>query len=640
MADNKIEVELIAKLDKIEKSLENFKNKTEKGFEDTSKSISFSLENGLGNAVTGLVKQFAPVVATLGLVKAAIDATFQADKINALNRQFEILSDQAGLSADIIRNELVTAAGGLVDGTDIIESANKALVTLGESASAIPETFALARKATALFGGEVTQNFELINQAIATGQTRSLRSIGIIVDQEKAFREYATTLGIATNELSKSGQQQAILNAVLEKGEGAFKNINPNILNTTNSVKALKVSFTDLYESIAVIIEANLGGFFSGVAQSFSRAASDITDRIKSLGGDQESAAAKTRLLNKEFENLTLRVTQFQSRTLFDPNDVRLLNDAQKRLADVRQELSLINETQRKLESVKPRETAVRDAAADQNKIVADARRQKELTDIAAFNVQVAQLTIDGLSEQEIARNTARAKETQENIVFAEQKRLFIEQNNLQGKTLEDEHLAYIQAAEAAHQARVLEIQRQGNVVGLKIAEEFKALQTKAVVGGIQTLTNALLKGENAFEQFGKFILGLIGDFAIKIGSTIIATGIAYASLGDFTGTTPIIYGAALVALGALLKSFAGGGGSPVGGGGGGGTATSDIGGSFGPASTTAQLTAFDAGQVGTVVNVNVAGNVLDRRESGLEIANIIQEHFNTNGSLIAGASV
>jgi len=638
MADNKIEIELIAKVDKISKQFDEFKKATEKQFEGLSGTISAGLEDGLGNTALSLAKKFGPIAVAIGVVKTAIDSAFKGEQIEAVNTQFEILAEQAHIASDVLRNELVGAAGGLIDDTELLKSANKALITLGESASSIPETLDLARKASAAFGGEITQNFELINQAVATGNTRSLKQIGIIIDQEKAYKDYAKTLGIATNELSKSGQQQAILNAVLEKGEKTFGAVNPELNKSKIAFDRLSVSVSNMLDSFNKLANSSLGSTIAATFNGLANLAQITSDKIRSLGGTEklpinEQIEILTRGLEETNKQLTFAQTQVDRG--FVNNNITPLTQQAKEL---QRQLDGLIETQIKLDArtFTPKTETPKD---DVNQEVRAANRQKEINEINAFNTQVAQLTIENLSEQEIARNIANAKQIQEDQLFADQKKAFIQANNVDINNLTEQQAAYLEAQEAAHQARSNEIQRQGNLVGLAVAEGFKQLQVKAVVNGIQSITNSLLKGQNVFENFGKVILGLIGDFAIQIGTTIVATGIAYATLGDFTGTTPIIYGAALIALGTILKSLSGGGSSEASGGGG-GTASSGAGGTFGPASQTAQLTAFNPGQVGTNVAVNISGNVLDRRETGLYIAEVIQEFANNSGQVIAGSTV
>jgi hypothetical protein len=161
----------------------------------------------------------------------------------------------------------------------------------------------------------------------------------------------------------------------------------------------------------------------------------------------------------------------------------------------------------------------------------------------------------------------------------------------------------------------------------------------RSVTTGIQAIGASLVRGGAAFKDFSKLVLGIIGDMAIQIGTTMIAIGVGIdaikVSLSTLSGGVLIAAGIALVAVGGLLKALSGGSGlegaGAVGGGFGGGAVA-------GGAAATGPETLIGT-QQGTQVNVNVAGNILDRRESGLEIASVIQEYFNTNGQIVAGAT-
>lgn len=143
----------------------------------------------------------------------------------------------------------------------------------------------------------------------------------------------------------------------------------------------------------------------------------------------------------------------------------------------------------------------------------------------------------------------------------------------------------------------------------------------------------ALVKGQNLFAAFGKAILGVFGQLAVNTGTAIFLMGLGTYNPGQ------VAAGLALIALGGVLQALAGGGaegGSGVGGsasGGGSIPAQSAVAGGTG-----ATQTAFNPDQVGTQVNVNVAGNILNTRDSQLAIVESLQGFFDTNGNTIVGS--
>lgn len=163
---------------------------------------------------------------------------------------------------------------------------------------------------------------------------------------------------------------------------------------------------------------------------------------------------------------------------------------------------------------------------------------------------------------------------------------------------------------------------------------------TNAISQGIQSIVSNLAKGKNAFDGFLKVIFGIFGDMAITIGTTLIAAGLGMealrASIVGMTGGPALFAGIALVAVGTLLKALSGGGGGPET-----ATTTAAVGpGGVAPPPDVTSITEQPPADRNrkTEVAVNIQGNVLDRKETGLEIANVLQEFFDKqDGVLVRG---
>mgnify|MGYP007080234963 CR=1 FL=1 len=163
----------------------------------------------------------------------------------------------------------------------------------------------------------------------------------------------------------------------------------------------------------------------------------------------------------------------------------------------------------------------------------------------------------------------------------------------------------------------------------------FNQTLSQGISSAVQSFTKAIISGQFTLEKFSKSMLGIIGDMAIQIGTMVIATDIAKLALLGAPGSG-LLAGAALIAIGTVLKSYSGaesgastGGIGSIGGG---------SGGSVGGSEAT-QVADLQRDSPATNVTVNVNGNVFDRRSTGLEIANIIAESFDANGTRIIGGA-
>lgn len=171
-----------------------------------------------------------------------------------------------------------------------------------------------------------------------------------------------------------------------------------------------------------------------------------------------------------------------------------------------------------------------------------------------------------------------------------------------------------------------------------QLAQQFKAGLVNGISGGIQNIVNSIANGENAFKNFGKFVLQVMGDMAIQMGQTLIGAGIGIESLKALGGSAAIVAGAGLVALGAIMKSMAGGGGSSSSAG---GASADNYANQAGPVTPTTLSEPDDIEQrnVGPRVQLVVQGDILDSDQTANRILDLLNKNFSDSGGSFNGAS-
>lgn len=265
---------------------------------------------GLGNSENfvgvleglGRVGAIAGVLgATFFALKEVFNMALEGEKINQINVGFEELSKQAGIATATLKKGLLDASAGLVDDTDLLKAANKALVELGSNAQKLPEIMELSRKATAIFGGDLISNFEGINQAIATGNLRMLKHLGLHVDADKAIRKYADANGLAVSSLSEFAKQQAIMNEVLESGNKRFAGVDDTVVKANNSWTRFKNTLHNALEGLEELFARAFGPGISKLLDTLSDMVDKLTVKLKAHYGEgQEQSDARIKNLENE----------------------------------------------------------------------------------------------------------------------------------------------------------------------------------------------------------------------------------------------------------------------------------------------------------------------------------------------------
>lgn len=691
--DNKLEVQIVLDDGSIQKGFVKLEQQADKTAKNTGKSFEENLTGkfkdlgkslGLVNLTAGLFLAEKAAQVFGAAINSALDQVLSGEKLTKINKQFEVLSQQAGVSAEILRDSFKSAADGLVDDSDLIEVANKALIDLGSNANDLPKLLEIARKSSAVFGGDVVNNFEKINQAVATGQTRQLKSIGILLDAETAYASYAKSIGRATTELTQYEKEQAILNAVLQKGNNQFANIDPSTGKATDAFTRLSVATKNLLEGLQVATSKLLGKPLAEAADSSAAGINRLGDSLNSVfGAGTEQRNARINILKNDLDFLQKKLINPFEGGSFTPKDetfrsIQKLKEELLQLQKINEAVSskgfgtVVADDARKAESTrglgnkdKTFDTGISEAAKQALQRIdkeneEQLKKQKEAadkqleikrqlsSDIAAEdlksytdNVAAAQRKYEQENTQAALDNLINLQKEQEEARFLDE----ITKINTKYQNLDSENTKLYQQlkenAAVEHEQRLSDIQQKEtdrrNKLALKLNEIAQAGINNVISTGLQGLGAQLVKGGNAFAAFGNSILSILGDVAVQMGQLLIAQGLALnslaTSLATFNGAGAIAAGAALIVLGGALKALSGGAGTSTSGGG----FAASTGGLESPVGTTPTTNqdTVAARETQTRVQLTINGDVFDSDETGMRIVDLLNESIGKNGSVI-----
>ena len=645
---------------------------------DQAKVVGGSIEKSIGERATASFGQLATgatiVTATIYAIKKSVDLVVDAlknvDQINQINAQFETLAKNAGQSASTLQSAFESASGGLLDTEDVLSSANKALVELGGFAQELPKLFELATAQTKIFGGEATSNFEAITRAVASGNAARLKGLGIFIDSTKAIEDFAKANGVSANALSEAGRQQAILNAVLSEGAKTISTAGTSQASSTIAITKLSVAIGEFGDAGSIAIEKVFGSVFRGAISYATTAISFYSDLLKNTFGDTsklDQTNAKlaeqaqilkdqTAALSKNKEaydragltagiEASIAVTQGKIKNLIVEVN-KLKSETSSVGASGKPAVELFNKAILAEQKLGFEKTL---SGLTASRIAAEQQYLSSLPDSFAKQEELIRLNADRIlqiGEEASVKRSQLEDQASKDRVFKEQ---FLTEALLQ---VEAERSAKILAAR--QEQNLLLGQEDAGLVGsfqsvldganesleqfaVNAQKNFKAAGASLIQFAGQAAGNAfasfgraLATGKNAVEAFASSLVASLGQAAIQLGTLFILQGTAYLFTADpvleAKGPGLIASGAALAAIGGVLSAV-GGGASGSSGGGGGSTGA----GAFIPDSPALGADAVNKNQ--SRVTVNIQGDVLDSRDTGLRIVELIQSAFDTDGA-------
>ena len=212
-----------------------------------TKNKRLAASNGL------LANSFATIRSKLLLVSFAMSMGIrqlirfgkQAAKVESMARAFNTMQGTTRGAASAMK-ELKAATNGAMSQFDLFQQANNAMILgVSKNSSEMAEMFDMAQRLGDALGRDTKSSVESLITGIGRQSRLMLDNIGIIVDSEKAYKDYAEELGINADSLTDAEKKQAFLNATLDSARQKVKNLPPEVMNAQKKFDAFAASADD-----------------------------------------------------------------------------------------------------------------------------------------------------------------------------------------------------------------------------------------------------------------------------------------------------------------------------------------------------------------------------------------------------------
>lgn len=242
---------------------------------------------------TKLMKQgFAALGLTLSVgafrqgIRALDEMISRADKIQSLSRAFKTLTGRVGETSSTMISALRPATQGLVSDMQLMQSVNQAVI-LGLPVTA--DRMAKMSEQAILLGRAMGQDAKTSIDSMIIGIGRQSRmmldNIGIIVDTEQAYKDFAESIGVNVDELTVLQQKVAFTEATLRQMDDAVVGLDKNIDSNAATWVKLKVAIENTKNQLSSIAtESTLAGVAMGLLAFELAKAKALLDLISPSG--------------------------------------------------------------------------------------------------------------------------------------------------------------------------------------------------------------------------------------------------------------------------------------------------------------------------------------------------------------------
>ncbi|MBI4822670.1 MAG: hypothetical protein HY805_00340 [Nitrospirae bacterium] len=189
----------------------------------------------------------AAITASLGTVYKAIDfAKLGASALQA-EESFKNVTSAYRVHADMMLQKMKEISAGILDNSELMQRAVRSLQQ-GLSQTQIVQLLEVARSSARVAGIDIASAFDQITTATANQTTRGLKSLGIVIDQGNAFKEYAKSIGKSADQLTELEQSQALANLAIIEGQRQMKAMGEIAINANEAIQKISSQWHEIKE--------------------------------------------------------------------------------------------------------------------------------------------------------------------------------------------------------------------------------------------------------------------------------------------------------------------------------------------------------------------------------------------------------
>lgn len=214
---------------------------------------------GLG----GLVRLYATYAANLFAVSTAFNALSNAMATTGMVEGLNQLGVASGRSLGQLSKQFMEATGNAISFREAMESTVKA-TTAGLSDKQVLSIATNAKKASAALGVDMSDAISRVTRGIVKLEPELLDELGIFTKVDKAYQDYARSIGKTVSGLTDFEKRQGYATAVLKEFEDKFSSINI----PTNPYDKLLASLKDIGQSTFELINKGLGPLVKILSES------------------------------------------------------------------------------------------------------------------------------------------------------------------------------------------------------------------------------------------------------------------------------------------------------------------------------------------------------------------------------------
>ena len=275
------------------------KNAASPVLKNVGKDLS-ELDKYAGNAAKGLAG-LAVAGGVAGLAALAVNAgqaVYDLAELGAqtkrLETSFASLASRAGENSVQMLDAMREAARGTIENTDLMLAANTALMLgVADSTEEMVGLLEVAAARGKAFGVSTSEAFAALTQGLGRMSPEILNNIGIVINAEKTYADFAKQLGLTADQLSEQQRMQALVNETMRTSADLVKENQAAGPDDADKLERGATAWANLWAEIG----KNQAGMVAQTAEEFAFVAEGLAHFASEAGRvEQQLATARQNL--------------------------------------------------------------------------------------------------------------------------------------------------------------------------------------------------------------------------------------------------------------------------------------------------------------------------------------------------------
>jgi len=265
-------LEIKAITDKARKDIQRLESSITKTRQanDRMRISSENMERSLGqlrNKILLVTFAFGGMAA--GIKRSVTEAT----RVQTLTRSFVNLGAQVGITEKSLI-KLRDATNGTVTDTELLIQANNALLLgIVQNEDQLANLFDSAQRLAQAVGQDAVFGIESLTTGIGRQSRLMLDNLGIIVDTNKAYENYAAANKTTVKALTDFERKQAFISATMDSINEKLERAGDEVIDFNQQMAKLPVSFTNLQVAIGTHLAPGFASMTEKVADGINSVA-------------------------------------------------------------------------------------------------------------------------------------------------------------------------------------------------------------------------------------------------------------------------------------------------------------------------------------------------------------------------------